>query len=151
MLAIELFETKLNPKNPIGDYYAKTKALHELEQDNSVDQKIIQQRKKDLQQELKNLSEGFGKKTLLAALVGLLMVGNVTADEAVKDAVSIARKAYAMKDYNLEALEGEAKQELFNILRTIEGHPNQSKLWPLIKDVITTPEEEKLPPLQDVN
>ena len=94
-----------------------------------------------------NIKEDW-KKSVVGVLAGLLMVGNVTADEAVKDAVSIARKAYAMKDYNLEALEGEAKQELFNILRTINGHPNQSKLWPVIKDVITSPEEE-LPPLQD--
>jgi len=148
MFAIELFETRLDPKNPVDDYYAKMKALYDLERTPNVDQQAVQQRKLDLHRELKRLSEGYGKKALLTTLVGLLMVGNVSADEAVKDAVSIARKAYAMKDYNLEALEGEAKQELFNILRTINGHPNQSKLWPVIKDVITSPEKE-LPPLQD--
>lgn len=222
-------ETVLNPQNRIDDFYAKMKALQDLELDPQVDPEAVKQRKLDLKREFDKLNEDlrdwFGKgkkggaggggwdryntkgerigkcgdkkpgegkpkclskskaaalrakggkkaianavkrkrakdpqtdrpgtgnkpknvsnnikedwkKSVVGVLAGLLMVGNVSADEAVKDAVSIARKAYAMKDYNLEALEGEAKQELFNILRTINGHPNQSKLWPVIKDII---------------
>ena len=148
MLAIELFETRLNPKNPYDDFYAKMKTLQDLELDPQVDPNAVKQRKLDLKREFEKLNEDW-KKTVVGTLIGLLMVGNVGADQATRDAISIARKANAMKGYNLEALEGEAKQELFNILRTINGHPNQSKLWPVIKDIISSPDEQKLPPLQE--
>ena len=57
-----------------------------------------------------------------------------------------------MKNYGAAGLQGEATQEFNNIMRTIQGHPNQSKLYPLIKDIIKSPDtnvEPQLPPLQE--
>ena len=47
----ELFESKLNPKDPHKDYEAKRKALHDLSLNKDVDQKAVQQRRLDLDKE----------------------------------------------------------------------------------------------------
>jgi hypothetical protein len=62
-------------------------------------------------------------------------------------ALGIYRTINRYKDYDRAALEGEANQELMNILRSIQGHPNQSKLLPIIKKMITTDDIEELPPM----
>ena len=64
-------------------------------------------------------------------------------------ALGIYRTVNRYKDYNSAALEGEANQELMNILRAIQGHPNQSKLLPIIKKMITSDDNstEELPPM----
>lgn len=57
MLILELFETRLNPLNPKDDYYAKMKALQDLELNKDVDQKEVQQRKIDLKREFEKVSK----------------------------------------------------------------------------------------------
>lgn len=57
MLVLELFETKLNPQNPKDDYYAKMKALQDLELNKDVDPKEVQQRKIDLKREFERVSK----------------------------------------------------------------------------------------------
>ena len=47
----ELFESKLNPKDPHKDYTAKRKALHDLSLNKDVDQTHVQQRRLDLDKE----------------------------------------------------------------------------------------------------
>lgn len=68
MFTIELFETVLNPQNRIDDFYAKMKALQDLELDPQVDPEAVKQRKLDLKREFDKLNEdlrdwfGKGKK-----------------------------------------------------------------------------------------
>lgn len=46
-----IYESVLNPKDPHGDYKAKSKALHDLSLNKDVDQKAVTQRKLDLDKE----------------------------------------------------------------------------------------------------
>ena len=41
-----------------------------------------------------------------------------------------------MKDYSREGAEAEAQQEFNNIMSPIQGMPDQSKVYPVIKDII---------------
>ena len=50
-------ESALNPKDPHGDYKAKRKALLDLSMNKDVDQKVVQQRKLDLDKEYSKLKE----------------------------------------------------------------------------------------------
>jgi hypothetical protein len=52
-----------------------------------------------------------------------------------------------MKNYGQAGFEAEAQQELNNIMRSMQGMPNQSRVYPIIKDLIKSP--EPLPPLYD--
>jgi len=166
MLAIELFETRLNPKNPYDDFYAKMKTLQDLELDPQVDPNAVKQRKLDLKREFEKLSEGkvldfFKKSALASALVSALMISPAQADsmtdnpinepvpqtqeqerEAFQNALTIFRSIMNMKKYGKEGLEGEAREELINILKSIQGHPNQTKIVPIVKDIIKTPIEK---------
>ena len=49
-----LIETALNPKDPKGDYQAKSKALDDLDKDGQTDKSAIQQRRLDLNKEAKS-------------------------------------------------------------------------------------------------
>jgi hypothetical protein len=49
-----LIETALNPKNPKGDYQAKSKALDDLDKEGKTDKSAIQQRRLDLDKEAKS-------------------------------------------------------------------------------------------------
>lgn len=46
-----IYESALNPKDPHKDYEAKRKALHDLSMNKDVDQKVVQQRRLDLDKE----------------------------------------------------------------------------------------------------
>lgn len=102
------------------------------------------------------VSESVRKSALIAALASALAVGPAQADtnNYVAQAIGIARIVNSMKGYGQAGLEGEASQELNNILRTIQGHPNQSKVLPIIKKMMSTDDNgtpptnvEDLPPL----
>lgn len=82
------------------------------------------------------------------ALVAALMAALATPAQAFEpsppaepsiaaQALGIVRMVNRYKHYDEAALEGEARQELNNILRSIQGHPNQSKLLPIIKDMVS--------------
>lgn len=99
-----------------------------------------------------SIREGLGKSALVGVLAAALSMVASPAQAEPSDAakaLGIYRMVNRYKDYNSAALEGEATQELNNILRAIQGHPDQSKLLPIIKKMIKTDteEEEKLPPL----
>lgn len=99
-----------------------------------------------------SVQEGISKSTLVGVLAAALsMVATPTAAEPsdAAKALGIYRTVNRYKDYNSAALEGEANQELMNILRAIQGHPNQSKLLPIIKKMITSDDNstEELPPM----
>ena len=66
-------------------------------------------------------------------------------------AIGIARMINNYKNYNEAALEGEARQELNNILRSIQGHPNQSRLLPIIKNMMSDEERVELPKSINLN
>lgn len=109
-----------------------------------------------------NINEGkvldaFKKSALAGALVSALIVSPAQADsmtdnpvkepvpqtqeqerEAFKGALTIFRSIMNMKKYGKEGLEGEAREELMNILKSIQGHPNQTKIVPIVKDIIKT-------------
>jgi hypothetical protein len=99
-----------------------------------------------------SMQESIGKSTLVGVLAAALsMVATPAAAEPsdAAKALGIYRTVNRYKDYNSAALEGEANQELMNILRAIQGHPNQSKLLPIIKKMITSDDNgtEDLPPM----
>lgn len=97
-----------------------------------------------------SIREGIGKSALVGVLAAALsMVATPAAAEPsdAAKALGIYRTINRYKDYDSAALEGEARQELGNILRAIQGHPNQSRLLPIIKKMITTDDTEALPPM----
>jgi hypothetical protein len=103
------------------------------------------------------VAEGLGKSALVGVLAAALSMVASPAQAEPSDAakaLGIYRTINRYKDYDRAALEGEARQELGNILRTIQGHPNQSKLLPIIKKMIKSDEnstaptrDEDLPPM----
>ena len=99
---------------------------------------------------VKNMQEGLGRTALVGVLAAALSMVPAPSQAEPSDAakaLGIYRTINRYKDYNSAALEGEARQELNNILRTIQGHPNQSKLLPIIKKMITSDDTEELPPM----
>jgi hypothetical protein len=122
--------------------------------------KLYKTKNSKVDQEL-SLDEGIKSNAVMAALVAALSTP-AKADfnypntqpevSPAAQALGIFRKINKMKNYGEAGLQGEATQELHNILRSIQGHPNQSKLYPLIKDIIKSPNtnvEPQLPPLQE--
>ena len=119
--------------------------------------KLYKTKNQKVDQEL-SLDEGVKSNVVMAALVAALSTP-AKADfnypntqpevSPAAQALGIFRKINKMKNYGAAGLEGEATQELHNIMRSIQGHPNQSKLYPLIKDIIKSPNTEQLPPLYD--
>jgi hypothetical protein len=106
-----------------------------------------------------SLSEGWKSNAVMAALISALSLP-ASADynypntqqkeiNPAGQALIIYRKLYNMQKYGQAGLEAEAKQELHNILQSIQGHPNQSRILPIVKDIINTPNEQPLPPLQE--
>ena len=104
-----------------------------------------------------SMNEGLGRTALVGVLAAALSMVPAPSQAEPSDAakaLGIYRTINRYKDYNSAALEGEARQELNNILRSIQGHPNQSKLLPIIKKMITSDEngtaptrDEDLPPM----
>jgi hypothetical protein len=122
--------------------------------------KLYKTKNSKVDQEL-SLDEGLKSNAVMAALIAALSTP-AKADfnypntepqvSPAAQALGIFRKINKMKNYGAAGLEGEATQEFNNIMRAIQGHPNQSKLYPLIKDIIKSPEtnvEPQLPPLQE--
>jgi hypothetical protein len=97
-----------------------------------------------------SMNEGLGRTALVGMLAAALSMVPAPSQAEPSDAakaLGIYRTINRYKDYNSAALEGEARQELMNILRSIQGHPNQSKLLPIIKKMITSDDTEDLPPM----
>lgn len=106
-----------------------------------------------------SLEEDIKDKVLLASLITALSLPPAAKAEVepgdsqyspAQKALTIWRTINRMKGYGEEGFKGEAQQEFNNILRSIQGHPNQSKIYPIIKDMMKKPpEEDSLPPLQE--
>ena len=122
--------------------------------------KLYKTKNSKVDQEL-SLDEGVKSNAVMAALVAALSTP-AKADfnypntepqvSPAAQALGIFRKINKMKNYGAAGLQGEATQEFNNIMRTIQGHPNQSKLYPLIKDIIKNSDADvdpQLPPLQE--
>ena len=122
--------------------------------------KLYKTKNSKVDQEL-SLDEGVKSNAIMAALIAALSTP-AKADfnypntepqvSPAAQALGIFRKINKLKNYGAAGLQGEATQEFNNIMRTIQGHPNQSKLYPLIKDIIKSPDADvdpQLPPLQE--
>jgi len=102
-----------------------------------------------------SLQEGLGKGVVLVAALASLLAANPAVSEpsAAAQAIGIARQINRMKNYGPEAAQAEAYQELKNLIRALGNQGNNhSKLYPLVKDMIQSPEQlptevEQLPPL----
>ena len=106
-----------------------------------------------------SLDEGIKQNTAVAALVAALSGAPAAADynypqtqsqdpNVTQKALIIIRSINKMKNYGAAGLEGEARQELNNLMRSLQGMPNQSKVYPIVKDLIQN-QDEQLPPLYD--
>jgi hypothetical protein len=120
--------------------------------------KLYKTKNQKVDQEL-SLDEGWKSNALAGALMAALSTGPAQADfnypqtqpepTVAAKAIGIIRMINNYKNYSQEGLEAEARQEFNNILRSINGHSNHSKLYPIIKNMIQNPEEQTLPPLQE--
>jgi hypothetical protein len=106
-----------------------------------------------------SLDEGVKQNTAVAALVAALSGTPAVADfnypntqaqdpNVTQNALIIIRSINKMKNYGAAGLEGEARQELNNLMRSLQGMPNQSKVYPIVKDLIQN-QDEQFPPLQE--
>jgi hypothetical protein len=132
--AINLLQKRIDPQNPLWKQ-VKLKVNFGTSADVVTTQSV---------------AEGIGRTALVGVLAAALSMVSVPAEAEPSDAakaLGIYRTINRYKDYDRAALEGEANQELMNILRSIQGHPNQSKLLPIIKKMITTDDTEELPPM----
>ncbi len=87
-----------------------------------------------------------GKFILVPALVAALSVsGPASAGDTspLSTAYSIAQMIYNIRNLSKHGAQEEATQELRNVLRSIEGHPNQSKILPLIKQGLQEPDDSE--------
>ena len=73
------------------------------------------------------------KRMALVALIAALASSPAHSDDPVKDAYDLSRQIYKARDLSQAGVEEEAKQELKNIMRAIQGHPNQSKILNIFK------------------
>ena len=55
--------------------------------------------------------------------------------DAWKSALTIFRSIQNVKDLSKEGMSEEARVEFNNILRFLQGMPNQSKTYPVVKDI----------------
>lgn len=74
--------------------------------------------------------------SLITALALALSTPQVSAQDTAKDAYDLARQIYKAKDMTSAGAKEEATQEIKNILRTIQGHPNQSKIIDIFKNTM---------------
>ena len=123
--------------------------------------KLYKNKNSKFDQEL-SLDEGIKQNAVMAALVAALSSTPAQADfnypntqsqdpNAAQNALIILRSINKMKNYGAAGLEGEARQEFNNLMRSLQGHPNQSKIYPLIKDIIKNPNTDVdpiLPPAE---
>jgi hypothetical protein len=143
----------------VGEFSTENLAYKIIRNKKFLD-KLYKTKNSKVDQEL-SLDEGVKSNAVMAALVAALSTP-AKADynypntepqvSPAAQALGIFRKINKMKNYGAAGLQGEATQEFNNIMRSIQGHPNQSKLYPLIKDIIKSPDtnvEPQLPPLQE--
>ena len=71
--------------------------------------------------------------SLVTALTLALTTPQVSADEATREAYDLAKQIYKAKDLSQAGVEEAAKGEIRDILRAIQGHPNQSKILDIFK------------------
>lgn len=120
--------------------------------------KLYKTKNSKVDQEL-SLDEGIKQNTAVAALIAALSGAPASADfnypntqaqdpNVAQNALIIIRSINKMKNYGAAGLEGEARQELNNLMRSLQGMPNQSKVYPIVKDLIQN-QDEQLPPLQE--
>jgi hypothetical protein len=111
-----------------------------------------------LDKSTQNVDEGIRQNAAVAALIAALSSTPVQANPeysnqqdstVAQKALTIFRTITNMKNYGQAGLESEARQEFNNLLQSIQGHPNQSKLYPVIKDIMKNQDTENLPPLQE--
>ena len=119
--------------------------------------KLYKNKNSKFDQEL-SLDESIKQNTAVAALVAALSGTPAQADfnypntqpqdpNAAQNALIILRTINNMKNYGRAGMEAEARQEFNNLMRSLQGMPNQSKVYPIVKDLIQNP--EPLPPLQE--
>ena len=83
------------------------------------------------------VNEGKLSRSLVTALAFALAIPGVsTAEDTASDAYDLARQIYKVKDITRAGVEEEATGEIKNILRTIQGHPNQSKILDIFKNTL---------------
>lgn len=95
------------------------------------------------------------QSALVAALISALatpvhgqeLVGQDVgkANNPVAAAIGIIRSINKMKDYGAAGLEGEAHQEMMNVIRAVGGHPDQSRTLPIIKRMMQDPTPIEVP------
>ena len=107
-----------------------------------------------------SLAEGWKTKALIGALAAVLAFpasadqpypggprqvepGQQQEMNPAARALSIYRTINRMKGYGEEGFKAEAQQEFNNIMRSIQGHPNQSKIFPILKDMIKDDTEQQ--------
>jgi hypothetical protein len=90
----------------------------------------------------RELNENVMRNTALVVALTSLLASSPAVSEpsAAAQAIGIARTIDNFKGYGREGFEAEATQELTNILQAIQGHPNRSKLLPIIKKMIKSDE-----------
>ena len=120
--------------------------------------KLYKNKNSKFDQEL-SLDEGIKQNTAMAALVAALSGTPAQADfnypntqpqdpNAAQSALIILRTINNMKNYGRAGMEAEARQEFNNLMRSLQCMPNQSKVYPIVKDLIQN-QDEDLPPLQE--
>lgn len=80
-----------------------------------------------------SMYEGLGKSAVVAALAAALAAPAQAEPSDGAKALGLIRSISHYKQYNQAGWEAEANQELMNVLRAIQGHPNQSKILPILK------------------
>jgi len=147
--------------NRAGEFSTENLAYKIIRNKGYLD-KLYKNKNSKFDQEL-SLDEGVKSNALIGALVAALSLP-AKADynypntepqvSPAAQALGIIRKINKMQRYGQAGFEAEMQQELSNIMRSIQGHPNQSKIYPIIKDIIKSPEvnvepQQSLPPLQE--
>jgi len=98
-----------------------------------------------------SVQEGIGNSALVGALAAALSMSPNAANAESSDAANalrIYRTIHQYKNYDDAAFKAEAQQELMNILRTLQGHPNQSQILSIVKKMADSEETTtELPPL----
>lgn len=98
-----------------------------------------------------SVHESLGKSALVGLLAAALSMSPTAAQAEssdAADALRIYRLVHQYKNYDDAAYKAEAQQELMNILRSLQGHPNQSRILSIVKKMSNSDESaEELPPL----
>jgi hypothetical protein len=143
-----------------GEFSTENLAFKVIRNKGYID-RLYKNKNQKFDQEL-SLDEGVKSNAALTALIAALSGNPAQADynypntqpdpTVAQKAIGILRTINNMKHYGRAGLEGEAQQELNNLMRSIQGMPNQSHVYPLVKDLIKDPKPIEIPqdqPVQD--